>query len=113
MRQKLLRRAEIQPAGEILQFGFVLGQLVRLLIVHQLQRVLDRPQKHVAVGEQAVFVGVQKSALGQPHQGVERVEAADGRLFAAVDQLQVLHDELNVADRTFPQLDFAPRLAAF
>jgi hypothetical protein len=107
MRQKLRARGEIEPAGQVRQFGLFARQFVDLLVVHELQRVFDVPQKHVPVGEQPVFVGVQKTAVGQPHERVERFEAPHGRFLRAMNQLQILHDELDVANGALSQLHLA------
>ena len=45
-------------------------------------------------------------------QGVERIGAAHFGAAVAVDELQVLGHEFDIADRAFAQLDLAPLAAA-
>ena len=83
-----------------------------LLVVHQLERVLDRAEQRVGDGQLAVLVGLDEGEVGQPHQPVERVDAADVRRLPPVGQLEELRDEFDVADRAGPRFDFAPAAAA-
>ncbi len=50
----------------------------------------------------------QEVTLGQPRQRVQRLAGTQLRMRATVDELQILHDKLNVADRSLAQLDLAP-----
>ena len=79
MVQELVGVGEIEPPGQEGQFAAVLGERVRLLVVHQLERVFDRAEERVRTDEAAILVGMNPGEVGQPHQSVERIDAADLR----------------------------------
>ncbi len=112
MVQELIGVRKIEPQREKRQFAAVFGQRMRLLVIHQLERVLDRPEKRVGADQPAILVRVDPGKVGQSHQAVERVDAADLRRLVSVGQLQELRDEFDVADRAGPRFDFAPVAAA-
>ena len=83
------------------------GQRVHLLLVVELEPVLDRAQEAVRVGQ---LLGVVASDVAGVRQLVERDErAANPQLGvgAAVNELQQLHRELDVADATGTELQLA------
>ena len=106
--QQLLGTREIQAMRQQRQLARIGRHRVFLPVVHQLQRVFDRPQEDIPVGQPAVLVGGQDFGIGQPHQSIQRVGRADMARRRTVNQLQRLHDEFDIADRTGPQLDLAP-----
>src|SRR4029453_8888843 len=59
------------------------------------------------VGKGAPELGRQVAALGEAEQRLERVALAQPRVVAAVEQLQRLHDELDLADAAAAELDVA------
>ena len=82
-------------------------QRVGLQLVEQLQPVLDGAQMHERVREGAPELGRQVAALGEPEQRLERVALAQPGVVAAVEELQRLHDELDLADAAAAELDVA------
>ena len=70
--------------------------------------MLDCPEKDVAIGQPAVLVGVQHASIRQANESVERICRANVPVFGTVNQLQRLHDELDVADRAGSQFNLAP-----
>ena len=80
--------------------------------MHQLQRVLDRPQEHIPAAQLPELIRPQQVEFRQPHQSIQRVEAADLRHRPPVRQLQVLHHELHVANASLASLHLTPRLPA-
>ena len=90
----------------------VAGQHVRLQIEHDLQPVLDLAQEAVVVFELRPLLGRQAAGLLQAGDRVERVAGADLRQGAAVEQLQELDHELDVADAAVAGLHVA-QVAAF
>ncbi len=99
--------ADAEPPRHEPQRPRLTGQRVGLQLVEQLQPVLDGAQMHERVRERAPELGRQVAALGQAEQGLERVPLAQPRVVAAVEQLQGLHDELDLADAAAPELDVA------
>ena len=76
----------------------VARELVRLQVANHLQAMLEASQEPVRVG-QDVRVGAPDEALiGQCLERAERVRLAEAFVAAAVDQLEELHGELDVAD---------------
>ena len=100
---------EAQPPREVLKCLVVARQHVGLAVVHHLQVVLDRPQKDIAVFEHAVFVGAQESVRSQPAEGVQRRPTAKFGRLRHMGQLQVLGDELDVANRPLSKFHLSPR----
>src|SRR5262245_4162216 len=91
--------------GELAQFVLALGEAMRLQVEQQLQAVLDSAQEAVGVVEDAIFlVGQAADALqgGQCEQGVA---LAHLRQLAAVEELQELDGELDVANAPASGLD--------
>jgi len=97
-----------EPPRQVPQLRRVIRQNMCLTVVHHLQVMLDLPEQDVAIGQDAVLVGGEEMAVGKAQQAIQRVAAADFGVRAAMYQLQVLRDELDVADGAFPQLDLAP-----
>src|SRR5436190_4575804 len=71
-----------------------------LLLVVKLQAVLDGPQEPVRVGELLRIVAVDVAGVGKLAECDERGRRAELRIGPAVDQLQQLDRELDVADAT-------------
>ena len=78
---------------------------MRLQVEQELQAMLGLAQEAVGVVEDAVFLIGQAADVFQGLQGQERVALADVRQVAAVEQLQELDGELDVADAAVAGLD--------
>ena len=71
---------------------------MRLERVEELQAVLDRPQEDVSVREPAGLLPREVPALGEPVEGAQAVALAQPGILAAVEELERLDEELDVAD---------------
>ena len=80
---------------------------VRLLLVPELEPVLDGAQEEVGLGEPAGVRRLDVAAVRQLLERVERGGGADRLVVAAVDELQELDRELDVADPAAPSLELA------
>ena len=78
---------------------------MRLAVEEDLQPVLDLAEKAVGVVHDVPFLGAQAADLLQPGDGLERGRVADLGILAAVQQLQELDDELDVANAASARLD--------
>src|SRR3989441_10525744 len=67
--------------------------------------MLDRSEVLVGPGEPPAEVGRQVPALGEPEDRLQRVRLAQPRVVAAVQELERLDDELDLADPSPPELD--------
>src|SRR5262245_12887318 len=106
------RRAGYAHApGEAAELRRLLGQGVGLQLVKDLQPVLDCAQVLVVAREQAAEIGRQVAALGEPEDRLQGVRLAQPRVVAPIEELERLHDELDLADAAAPELDVG-RLAA-
>ena len=77
---RAVRRAGIaHPHGELRQLVAVRRQQVRLQVEHDLQPVLELPQKAVVVFENRALLVREAARLLEPGDGVERVAGADFR----------------------------------
>ena len=110
--QQLIDTWKVQAMRQRREFARVGRHRVFLLVVHQLQRMLDRPQEDIAIRQTAVFVGMQHSRVSQSHEPVESIGRTNVAGCDTMYQLQRLHDELNVADRSCPKFHFTPLAAA-
>ena len=86
------------PHRQLGQLVAIVRQQVRLQIEHDLQAMLELAQHAVVVFEHGPLLGRQAAGLFQAGDGVERVAGADFGQRAAVEQLQELDHELDVAD---------------
>ena len=82
-------------------------QQVRLQVEHDLQAVLDLAQEAVVVVEDRPLLVRQAADAFQLGDRLERVAGAQLRQIAAVEQLQELDDEFDVADAAVAGLDVA------
>ena len=80
--------------------------------VEDLQAVLDRPEKDVAVREPPRLLPGQVSALGEPVEGPQAVPLAEPGILPAIEELEGLDVELDVADPAHAELDVALLLPA-
>ena len=96
--QKRVGIREVETASEVGQFSFVPGQTMDLLVVEQLKRVLDFSQQEVSGGQLPEFISAEKVQISQPNQAVQRADAANASVVAAMTELQKLSHELDVAD---------------
>ena len=67
--------------------------------------MLDLAEEPVGVVHDVPFLGAQTADLFQPGDGRERGRVANLGILATVEQLQELHDELDVADAPLARLD--------
>ena len=86
------------PQRQLVQFAVVRRQQMRLQVEHDLQPVLDLPQEGVVLLEDRPFEAAQAAGPLQPGERLERVAGADLGQVAAVEQLEELDHELDVAD---------------
>src|SRR6185436_9310596 len=77
------------------------GHGVRLLIMHHLNVVLDRPEQSVAVGKDAGFLMREQMMARETRQNLERGTTAQIGELIPMRQLQILNDELHVPDGAF------------
>ena len=80
--------------------------------VLQLDPVLDRAQPAVGLRQPGAVLHPDVAADGQRLERLEGVGAAQQRIGAAVDELQQLHRELDVAQSPGPELELAVDLVA-
>src|SRR4029434_3934714 len=73
--------------------------------------VLDAPTMQLRRRMQRAQIWCQVAALGQAKDGLQRVRAPQPRVVAAVEELQGLHDELDLADAAATEMDVG-RVAA-
>ena len=105
---QLRRVEEVEPPRQRLQLGRLRRQSVCLPRVLQLQRVLDHSIENVRTRQLTKLIPPHESEISQPHQAIKRVNAANFRNRTAVLQLQALHHELDVANRSRSELHVAP-----
>ena len=105
--------ASVQPerAREHVPRGPVLRQLVGLQVANDLQAVFQRAQEPVRVGERGGVGFGHVSTLGERGQRAERVRLAEPMVTPAVDDLQELDGELDVADPAAAALHLGELLA--
>ncbi len=80
-------------------------QRVRLLVLHHLQAMLDRAQKHIGGLELACRLGGDVAARGQCIEHAQGRPPAQRRVASAEDELLGLHEELDFANAAAPELD--------
>ena len=78
---------------------------MRLAVEHDLEPVLDPAEEPVGVVHDVPLLGGQAADLLEPGDGVQRVGVADLGVLAAVQELEELDDELDVADAAAAGLD--------
>ena len=98
--------------GELAQLLLVVGQPVRLQVEQQLQTVLGLAQEAVGIVEDAVLLVGEAAGALQGLQGQQRVALAHLGQVAAVEELQELDGELDVADAAAAGLDLGGADAA-
>ena len=109
LRRRPLRGSVAHAQGQLAQLVVAVGQAMRLQIEQELQAVLGLAQKAIGVVEDAIFLIGQAADVLQGLHGLERVALADLGQVAAVEQLQELDGELDVADAAVAGLDLACR----
>ena len=80
---------------------------MRLVLLAQLEPVLDGAQEHVRVAEAPDVAPFDVSTRRQLRERDERGGRPDLRIVAAVDELEQLHGELDVADPAAAPLELA------
>src|SRR5690606_35687345 len=95
------------PQGQLAHLGRRFGKQVRLQVEHDLQAVLDLPQEAVVFFQDQPLLVRQAAALLELGDGQQRVAHPQLREIAAVEQLQELDGELDVADAAVAGLDVA------
>ena len=91
--------------GEAREPRRIVGNLVRLLVGHHLQPVLDAAQKDIGFAEIARDLTFDPPPRGEPAQRLQRLRHAQVRLAPTGDQLLRLHEELDLADAAAAELD--------
>ena len=81
------------------------GQRVSLAIVVQLQAMFEVAQELVGGGEPRIFGAGEKAFIAQAEERDHGAAVAYPRLAAAVQALQALHQELDIADAAGRELD--------
>ena len=87
-------------------------QLVRLLVVPLLQPVLDATQIAVRSVELLDCRGGQQLLAREQRQRAKQTARLEARVASAADQLERLHDELDLADTARAKLDVVLELAS-
>ncbi len=87
------------------------GSVWVLQVEHDLQAMFDLPQEGVVVLQKRSLLHGQAANVFQLRDGLQRVAGADLRQIAAVEQLQELDHEFDVANATVAGLDVAMILA--
>ena len=108
-----MRRARVAHAnGQLRELAAVVGQHVRLQIEHDLQPMLELAEEAVVVFEHRPLLVREAAGFLEAGDRVERVAGANFGQRAAVEQLQELDDELDVANAAVAGFDVA-QVAAF
>ena len=101
----ILRASSLQPLG-------VGRQRVGLPVLLQLQAVLQVAQELVGGSEARVLAAGEEALVAQAEEREHRAAVPHPRLAAAVQALQALHQELDVADAAGRELDVERRCDA-
>jgi hypothetical protein len=78
---------------------------VGLELVEDLQSMLDGPEEDQRFPEKASERLGQIAALGQAEDGAQAVPLAQPGVITGIEELEGLHEELDLADAPHPQLD--------
>ena len=103
---------EAHAARQPLALALGARQAVHLLIGAHLQPVLQPAQEHVGRIQLGHRVGRQQLAPDQQRQRLAQRAVLQPPVLAAADQLERLHDELDLADAAVTELDVVGELAA-
>ena len=95
-------------ARQQLQTRRSIGQGVGLAVFFHLHAVFQVAQEGVSGGETRVFAVCEKALVAQTEEGDDGAAVAHPLLTAAVQALQTLHQELDVADAAGRQLHVEP-----
>ncbi len=98
-------RRVAHPQGQRAHGLHVARHLVRLPVEDDLEPVLDPPEESVCVVHDVPFLGAEAADPLELRDGVERVAAAHLGVLAAMEELEELDDELDVADAAAAGLD--------
>ncbi len=101
------RPRDAHAAGQEAERHRLLRQGVRLELVDDLEAVLDRPEIHEGEAQLAPERGRQVAALGEAEDRPQAVPLAEPRIVAPVEELERLHQELDLADAPAPELHVA------
>ena len=107
-RQLARERLDVRVAaeqGEAREPRRIVRDLVRLLVGHHLQPMLDAAQEDVGFAEITRDLTLDPTPRGEPAQRLQRLRHAQVRLAPAGDQLLRLHEELDLADAAAAELD--------
>ena len=99
------RRHVAHPDRQRPQLFQAPGHLVSLAVEKNLEPVLDPPKKAIGVIHDASFIGGEATDLFELVNGQQGIGAADLGILAAVQQLEKLDHELDVANSTVARLD--------
>ncbi len=104
-------RRVAHPEGQCAHGLHLTGHLVCLPVEDDLEPVFDPPQEPVCVVHDVPLLGAEAADPLELRDGVERVAASYLGVFAAMEELEELDDELDVADAAPPRLDLDLRRA--
>src|SRR5262249_23028239 len=106
-RRDTRRRLDADTPGETAEPHRLVPPPVGVELVHDLEPVVDRAEMDERMREPPSEIRRQIAALGQAKERLERVALAQPRIVAAIEQLQRLNDELDLADTAASELDVA------
>ncbi len=109
--EQLLLVAHAERARQDGPGGRVGGELVGLQVAHDLQAMLERPEEAVRPAERGRVVATHVPLVREDLERAQRVRLAEPFVPPAVDDLQQLHRELDVADASSSALDLDVGLA--
>ena len=93
------------PAGKVPERPFFGGKGVHLCVMHRLEAVLHRPEKHIRLVQRSRLHLPQQCCLPQRFERLQGIPRAYRAVASAVDQLQCLHGEFNVTYSPCHQFD--------
>ncbi len=102
---------EAHALGKLAELFRAFRQKVRLQVTHQLQAMLDAAQETIGVLENAIFLVGNATGVSQRLHRLEGIALADLGQIAAVEQLQELDGEFDVADAADAGLDLGVAVA--
>ena len=91
--------------GEDALFFQVSRHLVGLAVEHDLEAVLDPAEEAVGIFHDSAFLGGEAADLFEPSHGAQGIGVTNLWVLAAVEELEELDDELDVADAAVAGLD--------
>src|SRR5262249_11402477 len=106
------RRSHAHSSAQQAELDRILRQHVDLELVKDLQPMLDRAQVHERVAQKAAERRREVASLGEAKDRAQRVALPEPWIVTAIEQLERLDEELDLADPSDAQLD-VPALTVF